>query len=109
MSYVDNLEWLNKTLDGLSAADAKVIVVTHYPPVTTARYPRFKWEDMEGVSHFSNHIEHFCWEHRNTISAWICGHIHDKDMITVGKVPVYLNPMGESEDSIKLNDGVIKI
>jgi len=109
MQYVEHLEWINGMLNDIKTEKGKVIIITHYPPVTTYRGLMFQWEDDKGVKHSSTHIEHFIWCHRDIIKAWICGHIHDKSYMEVAGVPVYLNSMGEENENYKLENGLINL
>lgn len=109
LQYVDHLEWLNEQLLEIKKMNGKALVITHYPPITTYKGIEFKWVDDDGVTHTSDHIEHFVWEYRDNIKAWICGHIHDNTFREVAKVPVYINAMGEMDESYKLNSGLIDI
>lgn len=109
LSYVDNLEWLNSILTQLQKDDSKCVVVTHYPPMTTLQKLECKWKDDDGVKHSSSHIEHFAWTYKDTIKAWICGHVHEVQAKEVGNVPIFMNPMGESDESLKFSSGLVEI
>jgi predicted phosphohydrolase len=109
LQYVDHLEWLNEQLMEISKLGKEAIVITHYPPMTNYKEIQFKWVDEQGIIHYSDHISHFIWEYRKTIKAWICGHVHDNTFREIAKVPIYINAMGEMNESYKLADGLINI
>jgi predicted phosphohydrolase len=108
MMYVDNLEWLYKTLEKIKEEGGKALVITHYPPVTSYKGLKFKWE-KDGIVHYSDHIQHFMWMFKDTIKAWVCGHVHDKSFMEIAHVPVYLNSMGEADENYKLGEGLVII
>jgi predicted phosphohydrolase len=108
MSYVDNLEWMYDTLTKIKTEGGKALVVTHYPPITSYKELKFKWY-KDGEVHYSDHIQHFMWMFKDTIKAWVCGHVHDKSFIEIAHVPVYLNSMGESDENYKLSEGLVII
>ena len=109
LQYVDHLEWINKVLNEIKEINGKAVVITHYPPITTYKGLMFKWIEDDGEIHKSTHIEHFIWCHRETIKAWVCGHIHDKSYMEIATIPVYLNSMGEQDENYKLQKGLIVI
>jgi len=104
--YVDHLEWLNNILNGLEERGDKAIVITHYPPETKAKSPRYK-VNKESVTH----IDKFVDMHKDTIKLWICGHVHDKHYMNKRGVPVYVNSYGEpwEKDALKPENGLIEI
>ena len=109
--YVDHLEWLNNILTVLKNQDKKAVVITHYPPVTEVKNPSYDWTAPDGTKHKSDHIQHFLWNHRDTIKAWICGHVHDKHFIENSKVPIYINSLGESweKDNLELISSCVEL
>lgn len=108
MSYVDHLEWLDSILKELKRMGEKAVVITHYPPMTSYKKIEFKWE-KDGVMHESDHIQHFMWEYKDVIKTWICGHVHDRHSLKDASVEVFINSMGEADESLKMNNGIINL
>jgi predicted phosphohydrolase len=103
--YIEDLEWLHSILHVIKHIGEQAVVITHYPPVTKANNPSFK---LDGVK--VNHIDMFMNLHQSAIKMWICGHIHDKSQLEGSKVPVYINSIGESDETHShFKSGLIKI
>jgi len=92
-TYVSELEWLNSILYELGKQNEKAVVITHYPPVTKIKNPKFT---EDGV--FVNHIDKFTLMYKDVIKMWICGHVHDAKEVENVKIPVYVNSVGESHE-----------
>lgn len=107
--YVDNLEWLHSILTELHKQNKKAVVITHYPPNADLKNPKYTVK-VDGVKKVVNHIDKFLLTHNDTIKVWICGHIHDTSFMEKVKVPIYINPVGESfeKDTKKFGSGLIK-
>lgn len=109
--YVDHLTWMDEILTELNNQGQKAVVITHYPPETMAKNPKFKYVMDHGENPaYHNHIDTFIHKHNETIKLWICGDRHDVHRLDKCGVPIYLNALGESWDKhAKPNQGLIEI
>jgi Icc-related predicted phosphoesterase len=114
--YVDNLEWLSEILyaiedrNYLHNTKHKAVVITHYPPETECKNPSYTIKEENGKNVKVNHVDKFIDLHKETIKAWVCGHIHDENLVKKVKVPLYLNSVGESfEGPSHLKSGLFEV
>lgn len=66
LAYADHLEWLNESLEYVRSQGGKAIVITHYPPECSVKYPLFSVDRSN-----CNHIEKFIKHHQDCIKIWI--------------------------------------
>jgi predicted phosphodiesterase len=76
----------------LNDPDAKIVVVTHFPPSYQAQEERFKGRGSALSSYFYNN-EDLLVERVNP-NLWVYGHTHGNLKFKCGDVPVVTNQMG---------------
>lgn len=89
--HVDNLEYINKTLDFHTDSGLKKVVISHYLPSYQSVPERFK-EDLGNCIFVAEDAEIVIDEHQPEL--WLHGHTHDSNDYLLGNTRVVSNPKG---------------
>lgn len=89
--HVDHVGWLTKTLEQKTKYPR--IIITHHLPSFEMVHPKFRYSDINDG--FYSNMEHLLKKKDEyKISAWLCGHSHEKRSKIICGVPVHCNPLG---------------
>lgn len=92
-----SVNWLDSSLNMIEHTEKKVIVCTHYPPITSGvSNPKLEMEtkNVGDATDLSKLMKYHC------VKTWIFGHTHWHVDTVVNKVKIISNPIGYKTEKL---------
>lgn len=88
-------EWLTEQIRLAAVAQEDLIVLTHHMPTFELIHPKYKDHPLNFC--FASNLEQMI---QPPVRAWLCGHSHAPNEVSINGIPCSLNPHGYPGESV---------